>query len=110
MPRPLAPAAQPATLTLTREDAAAFRRAPYGPHGPALQRVVNILRGPPAAGKYVLVCTKPHREWVLGRLPGAPDKPVEVLAEPVFTDLAAAEWAVFKLRWQARTGEVLEDV
>ena len=84
-----------------------FRQAPYGPHGPELQRIVNIMRGPPVEGKYVLVCTKPHREWVLGRLPGAKDKPIEILSDHVFNDLAAAEWFVFKLRWRELTGEEL---
>ncbi len=92
-----------------RSHALEFRRAPFGPHGPELQRIVNILRGPPVKGKYVLVCTKSHREWVLGRLPGAADKPIEILPDQVFTDLAAAEWFVFKLRWRDLTGEELEN-
>ncbi len=87
----------------------AFRAAPYGPHRRELQRIVNILRGPPVKGKYVLVCTKPHREWVLGRLPGSKDKAIEILPDQVFTDLATAEWFVFKLRWKEHTGEALED-
>lgn len=91
-----------------RKYAEQFRRAPYGPHGPELQRIVNIMRGPPAEGKYVLVCTKPHQEWVLGRLSGAKDKPVEILPDHVFRDLADAEWFVFKLRWKELTGEELE--
>ncbi len=87
----------------------AFRRAPFGPHGRELQRILNIMRGPPVKGKYVLVCTKPHREWVLGRLPGTKDKAIEILPDQVFTDLATAEWFVFKLRWKERAGEELED-
>ena len=47
-----------------------FRNRPIGPHSPGLLRVLNAMRGAPQRGKYVLVCTKPHREWVLGRLPG----------------------------------------
>lgn len=100
---------RPTITAADRRHALAFRDAPYGPHGPEMQRIVSILRGPPVKGKYVLVCTKPHREWVLGRLPGAADKPVEILPDHVFTDLEAAEWFVFKLRWKEHTGEELED-
>jgi hypothetical protein len=38
----------------------------------------------------------------------SPTRPLRpVLVGPVFTDLAAAEWHVFKLRWQALSGEPL---
>ena len=92
-----------------RQHALAFQRAPFGPHGPELQRIVNIMRGMPVKGRYVLVCTKPHLEWVLGCLPGTKDKAIEILPKQVFTDLATAEWFVFKLRWRELTGEELED-
>jgi hypothetical protein len=39
-----------------------FRQKPIGHHSPALQRVLNVFRGEPTAGKYVLICTKPHKE------------------------------------------------
>ncbi len=104
------PKTQPVKLTAAdRKYAREFQGAPYGPHSLELQRIVNILRGPPVKGKYVLVCTEPHREWVLGRLAGAMDRPIEILPDHVFTDLAAAEWFVFKLRWREHTGEELED-
>jgi hypothetical protein len=44
--------------------------------------------------------------WTLAVMePGAPGPPK--LTNKVFTDLAAAEWHVFKLRWQALTGAEL---
>jgi hypothetical protein len=50
--------------------------------------------------------TRPHAEWTLARM--SPTRPLRpVLVGPVFTDLAAAEWHVFKLRWQALSGEPL---
>jgi branched-chain amino acid transport system permease protein len=59
-------------------------------------------------GKYVLVCTKAHEEWVLGRLPGVRGEAVELTGE-VFQSLADAEWSVFKRRWEHHFGERLED-
>jgi hypothetical protein len=90
-----------------RELVDEFRRQPIGHHSPNLQRVLNTLRGGPLEGKYVLVCTKPFREWVLGRHPGERGRPIEFLREHTFTSLEEAEWAVFRLRWKAHTGEDL---
>ena len=65
---------------------------------------MNLLRGGPKAGKYVLVVREPFRRWVLGRLPAKRGDPVELLEAHEFTDLATAEWEVFKLRWRAHGG------
>ena len=105
-----------ASLTMSRyrisEDdlkyAAEFKANPLGTPSPGLQRVMNLLRGGPREGKYVLVVKEPFRRWVLGRMPGERGQPVEVFPEHEFTDLAVAEWAVFKLRWLAKTGHSLE--
>ncbi len=88
--------------------AAEFKADPLGSPSPGLQRVMNLLRGGPKSGKYVLVVLEPFRRWVLGRLPAERGQPVEILSGQEFTDLAAAEWTVFKLRWQAHTGRDLE--
>lgn len=90
--------------------AAEFKADPLGTPSPGLQRVMNLLRGGPKAGKYMLIVQESFRRWVLGRLPRERGQPMEVLEEPVFTDLAVAEWAVFKLRWQAHTGRDLDEV
>jgi hypothetical protein len=90
-----------------REVVDEFRENPIGHHSPNLQRVLNTLRGGPLAGKYVLVCTKPFAEWVLARHPGERGKPIELLPEHKFASREEAEWAVFRLRWKAHTGEDL---
>jgi hypothetical protein len=90
-----------------REVVDEFRQNPIGHHSPNLQRVLNTLRGGPLKGKYLLVCTRPHREWVLARHPGARGEPIELLREHTFGSKEEAEWAVFRLRWQAHTGEEL---
>ena len=88
--------------------AAEFKAQPMGYHSPGLQRVLNLLRGGPKAGKYVLVVREPLKRWVLGRLPAERGLPVEILEDQEFTDLAEAEWAIFKLRWKAHGGPDLE--
>lgn len=96
---------------ITQDDlrhAAEFRADPLGMPGPGLQRVLNLLRGGPKSGKYVLVVKEPFRRWILGRLPAERGQPVELLDGMEFTDLAEAEWAVFRLRWKAQTGQDLE--
>jgi hypothetical protein len=91
------------------ELAAEFKARPFGPHTPDLQHVLNLMRAMPLAGRHVLLTVKRKKEWVLGRLSGERGKPVEVLPGYRFTDPAEAEWTVFKLRWQALTGEALPE-
>ena len=81
-----------------------FRRDPFGRHSPELQRLLNAMRGPAMNGGYVLLCTKPHREWALGRLTGSSEEPIELVPGCVFTSLADAERHVFELRWRTLTG------
>lgn len=90
--------------------AAQFRANPLGEAEPGLQRILNLLRGGPKSGKYVLIVKEPFKCWGLGRLPADRGQPVEILDGWEFTDLAQAEWEVFKLRWKARTGQDLEEV
>ena len=83
-----------------------FRRNPIGHHSPALQRLLNRLRGTPMADKYCLVVVSPNREWQLAKTSGVPGEPVKLLRRR-FTDQAAAEWFVFRERWKDLTGETL---
>lgn len=77
-------------------------------HSPGLQRVLNVMRGGPKAGKYVLVTREPFKRWVLARLSDGRGGRVEIMKDQKFTDLKNAEWTVFKLRWQEQTGQVLD--
>jgi hypothetical protein len=86
-----------------------FRKQPFGHHSAQLQQVLNKLRHGPMAGKYVLVCTKPHREWMLAQLPDKIGGPVKLHHNRIFHSLAEAEREVFKLRWEQHTGETLAD-
>ena len=85
-----------------------FHKTPIGHHSPALQRVLNVFRGEATAGKYVLICTKSHKQWVLAQLSGERGKPVKILKDQVFTSLADAEREVFRRRWKKYTGSELD--
>jgi hypothetical protein len=94
---------------MTDEDRAlieAFRLDPLGPRPPALRRFLTRFRAQPVAGKYVLVATRPHREWALARLGGARGEPVTLTGD-VFTDPAEAEWEIFRRRWREAGGDDL---
>ena len=91
-----------ARLDLARE----FRARPFGGHSVELQQLLHLMRSGPIEGRHFLYMTKPHAEWTLARMSDdAPLRPV--LVGPVFTDLEAAEWHVFKLRWRDLTGDAL---
>ena len=95
---------------LTAEDrvlAGEFRDNPFGPHSSRLAAIVRAFRGPPMAGKYVLIDVDPHREWIIGRLTGDPKRPIEAFESCRFASVREAEWEVFKLRWREHAGEEL---
>ena len=95
-------------IDTSRKDLAReFKSNPFGPHSAELQRILNRMRWEPLKGKYVLVCTKPYKEWILAELPGERGKPITMHQDQVFTSLADAEWAVFQKRWKRITGEDL---
>jgi hypothetical protein len=84
-----------------------FDRKPIGHHSPALQRVLNVLRGEPTPGKYVLVCTKPHQEWMLGELPTERGQPVRLVKGKVYSNIEEAEREIFRRRWKKHSGKDL---
>jgi N,N-dimethylformamidase len=83
-----------------------FRHRPFGPHSPELQAVLNVLRSSQHCQNLLLVCTRPHAEWVLAeKQPGG--QPPRLLPGRVFASVEAAEWHAFRLRWEAVTGRPL---
>lgn len=89
-------------LDLARE----FKATPFGVHSPDLQYLLNLMRSRETAGRYVLVMTRPHAQWTLARLTDGNHGP-PVLTNSTFDSLEAAEWSVFKLRWEALAGAPL---
>ena len=85
-----------------------FRQNPKGPHSDALRKVLHRMRWSGVGGRFVLVVLEPGRRWCLGLLPDKRGAPIELFRNRVFDDPKQAEWEVFKTRWQALTGRVLE--
>ena len=86
-----------------------FRARPIGHHSAELQQLLNVFRGEAMAEKYVLICTKPHEEWMLGQTTGRRGDKVILHHNQIFHSIHHAEWEVFKLRWHKYTGEHLDD-
>ncbi|MDI6029042.1 hypothetical protein QBK99_22990 [Corticibacterium sp. UT-5YL-CI-8] len=81
-----------------------FRRAPKGPYSPDLQKIVHRMRWGGEGGRFVLIPVEPGKKWMLGLLPSRRGDAVKTFSDKTFTRLADAEWAVFKIRWEAITG------
>ncbi len=83
-----------------------FKARPYGEHSPDLQALLNLMRRPSAEPFHLLVMSAGGERWTLALMqPGAEGPPQ--LTNTVFSSPEAAEWHVFKLRWQALTGREL---
>ena len=96
-------AINPERIDLAQE----FKATIYGRHSGELQRVLNRMRGGPNAGRYVIICTRRHREWALARMGQRAGDAIEPVPGHVFRSEEEAEWAVFKLRWHELTGREL---
>ena len=95
----------PSRLDLVEE----FHSRPRGPHSDALQKVLHRMRWSGASGRWVLITLEPNRRWMLGRLPGERGVPIETFPNRVFTRIEDAEWEVFRMRWEALTGNRLPE-
>lgn len=96
-------AIDPERLDLARE----FYRNPWGPHSAELQRILNVMRAAPVAGKHVILMSGPYRRWSVARLTGVRGEPAEKIEGLSFDNPEDAERTVFKLRWAAHTGQPL---
>ena len=85
-----------------------FKKTPIGHHSPGLQRILTLFRNEAMPGKYVLICTKPYKEWMLGQLTGARGERIK-MTNQVFHSIEDAEWYVFKKRWAKYAKENLPD-
>lgn len=95
----------PSRLDLARE----YRAQPFGRHSPDLQYLLNLMRSTAPGGHLVLVMTRPHAQWTLARMVDRGDRrpALPQLTNQTFDRLEDAEWAVFKLRWEALAGHPL---
>jgi hypothetical protein len=92
----------PKRLDLAEE----FKARPYGEHSPDLQYLLNLMRKPRAEPFHMLVVSAAGERWTLALMPPGNEGPPQ-LTNTVFASLEAAEWHVFKLRWQALSGQEL---
>lgn len=86
--------------------AAEYRARPFGAHSPALMGLLNVMRRAENCQDLILVAIEPGK-WVLGqRLPDG--KPPRLFMDEVFTRVEDGEWAAFKRRWRALSGQELD--
>ena len=90
---------------LTKKTIAEHKRNPLGDHSDALKRVLNYLRRSSTLTPYVLVCTKPFREWRLAQLSGERGKAPTFIDAPTYGSEAQAMHALFLKRVE----EVMRD-
>lgn len=84
-----------------------FWASPGGPYSPELGLLVNRLRLSPMRERYMLVCTRRGQEWAIAKMPTTRGAPLEYVEGGVFNDFVAATREVFRLRWEATTGQEL---
>lgn len=84
-----------------------FRQNPGGPYSAELALLVNRLRLSPLGERYILVCTKRGSQWAVGMMPTQRGQAVELISGLTFNDYYDAAREVFRLRWQAVTGNEL---
>jgi branched-chain amino acid transport system permease protein len=90
---------------ITKKVIAEHRRDPLGDHSDTLKRVLNYLRRASALAPYVIVCTKPFREWRVARMSGERGKAPNLLDERKYKSEVKAMHALFLKRLE----EVLHD-
>jgi len=85
---------------VTDEIIQEHKRNPIGFHSDALERVLIYLRRNrlKTAGKYVIVCTKPHQEWRIATLSGVRGVGPKIDESSRFTSREEAEHGVFLKR------------
>ena len=89
----------------TRTDLAReYKERPLGAHSAELEKALLILRWGGVRGKTVIICTKPDREWRLGKLGPKRGTPMAEYG-PTYKTQAEASWACFRARWQEVTGQ-----
>jgi branched-chain amino acid transport system permease protein len=83
---------------LTKKTIAEHKRDPVGIHSDALDRVLNYFRRPNLLPHYVIVCTRPFKQWRVARMTGVPGQAPVFVDERAYNSEAKAAHAVFLLR------------
>ena len=81
------------------ELAQEFKRVPFGIHSEDLQHLLNVMRGAPIPGKYMLYMPDSNVTYIIAKHDTNP--PYEpVLTDMKFNNFKDAEWPVFCLRFE----------
>jgi hypothetical protein len=93
---------------ITKELMDEYKLNPIGKHSEQLDVVLNYLRRhhEQMEGKYVILCTEPHKEWHIGEHPGVRGKHPKIFWEESFDSREAAEYGLFLKRLQKYGVEV----
>jgi len=83
---------------VTRKLIAEHKRDPVGIHSDALDRVLNYFRRPNLLDQFVVVCTRPFKQWRVARMTGVPGQAPVFVDERSYNSEAKAAHAVFLMR------------
>jgi N,N-dimethylformamidase len=90
----------PERLDLVR----AFHANPFGPHLPDLLELLKILRWDPPSNRYIAVHPDPARPLLIAKQTGKRGAPLLLVDGEAYGDIGRAWCAVFRKRWEAKTG------
>jgi hypothetical protein len=76
-------------------------RQPLGQHSDALERVLAYFRRQPLPDKYIVVATRPWKEYRIAQLSGVRGEPARLLDDDTFPTEEAALHGVFLRRVDA---------
>jgi branched-chain amino acid transport system permease protein len=83
---------------LSKKVIAEHKRDPTGIHSDALDRVLNYFRRPNLLERYVIVCTRPFKQWRVARITGLPGEAPVFVDDRAYNSEAKAAHAIFLLR------------
>ena len=81
-----------------------FKAKPSGKHSADLHKLLDLMRWGYARGRTVIVCTVPHKEWLLAKYGPRRGTPMQIDNSRTFHDHDEAVWACFRARWREMTG------
>jgi branched-chain amino acid transport system permease protein len=83
---------------ITKKLIAEHKRGPVNIHSDALDRVLNYFRRPNLLDRYVIICTRPFKQWRVARMTGVPGEAPEFVEDRAYNSEAKAAHAVFLLK------------
>ncbi|MEM7250261.1 MAG: N,N-dimethylformamidase beta subunit family domain-containing protein [Pseudomonadota bacterium] len=88
--------------------AAEFKARPFGPHSPALDKTLKLMRWAPATERYLAVQLDYGGEYFLARANGPKNHSLTIYTSVAYASAESAQWIIFRKRWEAATGVALQ--